>query len=59
MAERGKSTMNKLILLCNITLVILGAIMLGLGVRGDILPPAITGVGFFVIALALQLGNKG
>ena len=50
--------MNKLILLCNITLVILGAIMIGLGVKGGILPPAITGAGFFVIALALQLGNR-
>ncbi|WP_456371989.1 hypothetical protein [Thiolapillus sp.] len=50
--------MNKLVLLCNIILVILGAVMIGLGINDGILPPAITGAGFFVIALALQAGNR-
>ncbi|WP_457673049.1 hypothetical protein [Thiolapillus sp.] len=50
--------MNKLVLICNITLVILAMIMIGLGIRGGLLPPAITGLGFLVIAVALQAGNR-
>ncbi len=47
-----------LLLLCSITLVILGIIMVGSGLNAGILPPTITGIGFFVIALALQVTGK-
>jgi uncharacterized membrane protein YbaN (DUF454 family) len=49
---------NKLILACNLTLVVLGIIMIGLGVKGGILPPAITGMGFMIIALVQQLNSR-
>lgn len=34
-----------------ILLIILGLIMLALGIRGNIIPPALTGVGFIFIGI--------
>ncbi|BAO45164.1 hypothetical protein [Thiolapillus brandeum] len=50
--------MNKLLLAGNLVLVVLGIIMIGLGAKGGILPPAITGVGFMIIALMQQLNSR-
>ena len=40
----------KLKILAAVTLLVLGAVMIFLGVRAGILPPTVTGIGFFVIA---------
>ena len=49
--------MNKsaVLLICQIMLIILGAAMIGLGITAGILPPTLTGIGFFTIALALRV----
>lgn len=41
---------NLLLSVAAILLIILGAVMIYLGINASILPPAITGVGFLVIA---------
>jgi len=40
-----------------IVLLILAAVMIYLGATGDMLPPALTGVGFVVIAVLLYNGS--
>ena len=50
--------MNKLILISNLILALLGIVMIGLGIRSSILPPTVTGVGFLLIALVQQLNNR-
>jgi len=41
---------NKIARLLNILLIITGIIMLILGIQSGILPPILTGIGFFLIA---------
>ncbi|MBT8147508.1 MAG: hypothetical protein KJN90_11695 [Gammaproteobacteria bacterium] len=38
-----------------LVLVLLGAVMVFLGIKAAILPPTVTGIGFFVIALVFLL----
>ena len=41
-----------------IVLIILGVVMIVLGIRGNILPPSITGAGFILIAIAFLADKK-
>ncbi|MCK5400385.1 MAG: hypothetical protein KAJ28_02025 [Flavobacteriaceae bacterium] len=41
-----------------ILLVIIGVVMIVLGIRAKILPPPLTGVGFFIIAYVLNQSIK-
>jgi hypothetical protein len=43
---------NALLKLAATLLFILGIVMLFLGIRGKIIPPSITGVGFIIIGIA-------
>jgi drug/metabolite transporter (DMT)-like permease len=52
-------------LIAGLLLIILGIVMIALGMRAGILPPSVTGLGFFVIAavflgdgIAARSGNK-
>lgn len=48
-------TGSKLKKLAAVALVALGAVMIFLGMRAGILPPTVTGIGFFVIAAVFLL----
>ncbi|HET6769377.1 MAG TPA: hypothetical protein VFH08_18345 [Chitinophagaceae bacterium] len=50
---------NSTLVIAAVLLMILGSYMVYLGSKGKILPPTITGIGFFVIAIAfLGLRSK-
>lgn len=50
---------NSTLVIAAVLLMALGSYMVYLGSKGKILPPTITGIGFFVIAIAfLGLRNK-
>ena len=49
---------STIVLLCSILLLVLGIVMVMLGVKGGILPPTVTGIGFFVTAVALIAAGK-
>ena len=50
---------NSTLVIAAVLLMVLGSYMVYLGSKGKILPPTVTGVGFFVIAIAfLGLRNK-
>ena len=41
--------------LAGFSLILLGVVMIFLGINAEILPPTVTGIGFFVIALVFLL----
>ncbi len=45
--------------LSGVTLILLGIFMVYLGVNASILPPTITGIGFFAIAAVFLLEKSG
>ncbi|WP_456404690.1 hypothetical protein [Thiolapillus sp.] len=49
---------STILLLCSILLIILGIVMVALGLKAGILPPTVTGIGFFVTAVALMAAGK-
>lgn len=49
---------STIVLLCSILLVVLGIVMVALGLKAGILPPTVTGIGFFVTAVALMAAGR-
>lgn len=49
---------STIVLLCSILLVVLGIVMVALGLKAGILPSTVTGIGFFVTAVALIAAAK-
>ena len=39
-------------------LIIIGIIMIWLGIKANIIPPTLTGIGFFIIAILFKQKNK-
>ena len=53
--EKEHMTGSKIKKLAAVSLILLGGVMIFLGVRAGILPPTVTGIGFFVIAAVFLL----